>query len=215
MEGELGLEERVTSLFISYSRRDIEFARRLTERFTDQELDYWIDWEGIPPTVDWWKEIEKGIEGADVFLFLISPSSARSQVCSREVEHAAQNGKRLVPVVVQDVKSAEAPPGLRALNWIFLRETDDFEIGLQQLLTAIKTDYDWVQVHTQLQNKALEWIRNDRESGFLLHGRELQDAEVQLAANTSKEPYLTLLQQEYALRSRQAANRQKRIRNAI
>ena len=52
----------MTSLFISYSRKDIEFARKLTESLAGQDLDFWIDWEGIPPSVDWWKEIEKGIE---------------------------------------------------------------------------------------------------------------------------------------------------------
>jgi len=71
------------SLFISYSRKDIEVARKLTEAFKDQDLDVWIDWEGIAPTVDWWQEIEKGIEEADIFLFLISPDSAKSKVCFR------------------------------------------------------------------------------------------------------------------------------------
>jgi hypothetical protein len=37
----------MTSLFISYSRRDIEAARKPTQAFKDQELDFWIDWEGI------------------------------------------------------------------------------------------------------------------------------------------------------------------------
>ena len=58
----------MTSLFISYSRKDIEFAHKLTEAFKGQGLDFWIDWEGIPPTVDWLKEIEKGVEEADTFL---------------------------------------------------------------------------------------------------------------------------------------------------
>ena len=63
----------MAKVFVSYSRKDIDFARRLTMELKKSELDFWIDWEGIPPTVDWWKEIEKGIEEADIFLFLISP----------------------------------------------------------------------------------------------------------------------------------------------
>ncbi|HEY3472966.1 MAG TPA: toll/interleukin-1 receptor domain-containing protein, partial [Anaerolineales bacterium] len=85
----------MASLFISYSRKDREAARKLTEAFHNQDLDFWIDWEGIEPTVDWWREIEKGIEGADNFLFLISPDSASSDVCRQEIEHAVKNGKRL------------------------------------------------------------------------------------------------------------------------
>src|SRR5215208_6247339 len=141
----------MASLFISYSRKDIEAARKLTEAFKGQGLDFWIDWEGIPPTVDWWKEIEKGIEEADIFLFLLSPDSAGSKVCRQEIGHAVKNGKRLIPVVVRDIKSDECPNELRFLNWIRLRENDDFNLAFDQLITALKTDYAWVQAHRQLQ----------------------------------------------------------------
>jgi WD40 repeat protein len=205
----------MASLFISYSRKDIEIARKLTEAFKGQELDIWIDWEGIAPTVDWWQEIEKGIEEADIFLFLISPDSAKSKVCTREIEHANKNAKRLIPVVVRDVAADESPASLGHLNWIFFRESDDFNTSFEKLTTAIKTDYEWVQAHRRLQVKALEWERNNHENSFLLHGKELQDADFQLATNTSKEPHPTDLQREYVLRSRQASDHQRRNNRII
>jgi uncharacterized delta-60 repeat protein len=205
----------MTGLFISYSRKDIDSARKLTEAFKDQELDFWIDWEGIPPTMDWWREIEKGIEEADIFLFLISPDSTKSIVCNREIEHAARNGKRLIPIVVRDILADESPNELSHLNWIFLREKDDFNSALSKLINAIKTDYEWVQTHRQLQVKALEWERTNKENSFLLRGKELQDGEFQLATNSSKEPHPTDLQREYVLKSRQATDRQRRITTSI
>lgn len=204
----------MASLFISYSRRNIESARTLTEAFKGQDLDFWIDWEGIPPTVDWWKEIENGIEGADIFLFLISPDSCQSKVCKQEIQHAIKNGKRLIPLVVQEVKGDEAPPELGHLNWIFFREGDDFELAFQKLITAIKTDYVWAQAHRELQVKALEWEKSGHENSFLLFGKELEDAEHQLATNTSKDPHPTDLQREYVHLSRKAVDR-RRARNAI
>ena len=200
----------MASLFISYSRKDVEAARRLTDAFKGQDLDYWIDWEGIPPIVDWWKEIEKGIEEADAFLFLISPDSIKSKVCKQEIDHAVKNAKRLIPVVVRDTTAQEASAELSHLNWIFLRESDDFNLALGKLVTAIKTDYEWVQVHRQLQVKALEWERSGRESSFLLTGKELREAEFQLATNTSKEPHPTDLQREYVFKSRQASDQRRR-----
>jgi WD40 repeat protein len=205
----------MASLFISYSRRDIETARKLTESFKGQDLDFWIDWEGIPPTVDWWKQIEKGIEEADIFLFLISPDSARSKVCRQEIEHAVKNGKRLIPIVVRDIMADESPAELGRLNWIFLRETDDFPLTFRKLITSIKTDYGWAQAHRELQVKALEWERSNHENSFLLRGKELQDGESQLATNSSKEPRPTDLQREYVLRSRQATDRQRRTTTLI
>jgi hypothetical protein len=49
----------MANVFISYSRKDIEFAKRLTAELQKSDIDFWIDLEGIPPTVDWWKEIEQ------------------------------------------------------------------------------------------------------------------------------------------------------------
>ena len=71
----------MAKVFISYSRKDIDFAKRLAAELEKNNLDFWVDWEGIPPTVDWWEQIEKVIEEADIFLFLINPDSAKSKIC--------------------------------------------------------------------------------------------------------------------------------------
>ena len=101
------------------------------------------------------------------------------------------------------------------MNWIFIRNSDEFKSGFSTLIAAIKTDYEWAQTHRQLQVKALEWERSNHENSFLLRGKELQEAEFQLATNTSKEPYPTDLQREYVLKSRQAADKQRRTTTGI
>jgi WD40 repeat protein len=201
----------VTSLFISYSRKDKDIAQRLTECFKEQKLDFWIDWEGIPPSVDWWKEIEEGIETADIFVFLLSPDSASSPVCGREVDHAVRNGKRLIPVVLRSVAAGEVHDALRPLNWIYLRDEDNFQEAIHKLLEAINTDYGWVRAHRELQVKALEWERSNYRNDLLLQGEELQEAESRLSIYTSKEPYPTDLQRDYVLKSKQASSRRRRI----
>src|SRR5215216_5697956 len=137
----------MASLFISYSRKDIESARRLTEALQGPDLDFWIDWKDIPLTVDWRKEIQKAIEEADIFLFLLSPDSADSAVCREELDHAVQNGKRLIPIVVRDVQRDKRPASLKPLYFIYLRESDDLEPAFSNLITSINTDYAWVQAH--------------------------------------------------------------------
>ena len=132
----------MAKVFISYSRKDIKFAKRLTGELKKSDLNFWIDWEGIPPTVDWWMEIEKGIEEADIFLFLLSPDSSKSEVCQREIDHAVKNGKRLIPFVIRETKEDEIHPKLTSLNWIFSRKTDNFDVSITKLLTSIHTDYE-------------------------------------------------------------------------
>ena len=90
----------MSDVFISYSRKDIAFARLLNEALEESELETWIDWQDIPPSVDWLAEVYAAIEQADTFVFLISPDSVASEVCGYEVEHAVAHNKRLVPVVV-------------------------------------------------------------------------------------------------------------------
>ena len=191
-------------LFISYSRKDTEITRRITERLQTDGLEAWVDWQDIPPSIDWMKEIQKGIEDADVVLYLVSPDSISSPICADEVKHAVSNGKRIIPVVVRDFEARTAPSTITHLNWIFFsRPQDDFERSFGQVWTAIHTDYDWVQVHRRLQVKALEWDRNQREESFFLRGKDLQDAEAQLLVNREKNPRPTELQYLFVLQSRE------------
>ena len=197
----------MAKIFISYSRKDIDFAKSLAEKLQENGFDYWIDWEGIPPTVDWWKEIEKGIEEADNFLFLISPDSAKSKVCSQEIDAAVKNGKRIIPIVVREIEWEDTPPQLGHLNYIFFSRDDDFNTAANKLIVAIQTDYEWAATHRRLQVKALEWERKNQEKSFLLRGKDLQDAELALTVNSSKEPYPTDLQRRYVERSREFAKK--------
>lgn len=199
----------MNQIFISYSRKDVEFARQLTESFAAQNMESWVDWEDIPPSVDWIKEIEKGIEETDFFVFIVSPDSIRSDACAQEVAHAILNGKRIVPVVARDVDVKEVPPTISHLNWSFFsRPQDKYEDVFEKLLTAIRTDYGWVQTHARLQVKALDWERNNHEDSFLLRGKDLADAEAQLMVNGEKNPRSTELQRQYIVKSAEAEKKQ-------
>jgi hypothetical protein len=192
----------MNELFISYSRRDTDFARNLAARFETEGMGAWVDWQDIPPSVDWMKEIRKGIEEADIFLFLISPDSVSSKACADEVEHAVLNNKRIIPIIVREIDPKNAPAAITRLNWIFFsRPEDKFDASFARALEAIRTDYDWVQMHREVQVKALEWERNKYEDSFLLRGKELEDARAQLMVNGEKNPHSTDLQRQYILKS--------------
>ena len=121
--GESTRSKRMTTAFISYSRKDTEFVRRLHAVLTQQGLEGWVDWEGIPPAADWLRKVHAAIEGVDAFVFLMSPDSLASAVCAGEAAHAVKHNKRIVPVVVREVNRVdhsdiEIPEALRRLNWI-------------------------------------------------------------------------------------------------
>src|SRR5450432_3919690 len=132
----------MSKVFISYSREDKAFVRRLHDALVAQTFDVWVDWEDIPSSADWWQEISTGIDMADGVIAVLSPPYLVSTNCNREVDHAIETKKRLIPTVFRDVKPAEVRQELSALNWIFLRENDDFEASFQILIHALQTDLD-------------------------------------------------------------------------
>src|SRR5690349_20631624 len=97
----------MSDVMISYSRRDKAFVQSLTNAIKKQGLEPWIDWDDIAPTVDWWAEIQAGIEAAHSFIFVISPNSVGSEVCYNEIEPAVLHNKRVIPILYQDVHAPE------------------------------------------------------------------------------------------------------------
>ncbi|HEX4696947.1 MAG TPA: TIR domain-containing protein, partial [Candidatus Udaeobacter sp.] len=203
---------RPQEVFISYSRKDKEFVRRLDEALKRRDREAWVDWEGIPPGDTWEKTIYGAIEGTNTFIFVLTPDSIASEVCGKEIAHAAANNKRLVPIVHRDVVADRVPKSLGELNWIFYRESDDFEAATDTLIRALDTDLKWVRAHTRLLTRAIEWDANGRNNSFVLRGEDLRTAERWLAeAGAQKERQPTALQTEYIIASRKAAARRQRI----
>ncbi len=198
----------MNDLFISYSRKNIPFVKKLHESLVARDKTAWVDWEGIPLSADWWAEIEQGIEGADTFVFIISPDSVASEVCGRELDHAHELNKRIIPIVYKDAPNAPHP--LPHLNWIFFREDDDYDAAFQGLIETIESDLDWIKAHTRLTIRAVEWEQENRNGSYLLRGDDRKQAE-QMLAQHEKEPDLTELQIQYIITSQQRAIRRRWI----
>ncbi|MGD1941991.1 MAG: toll/interleukin-1 receptor domain-containing protein [Leptolyngbyaceae cyanobacterium] len=200
----LDQDSQQANVFISYSRRNKEFVQELHGALDATGREVWVDWENIPVAVDWWQEIQLGIELADTFVFVLSPDSVASEVCGQEIEAALQHNKRLVPVVFEDVQPDQVHPELARLNWIFLRPQDDFQAGFKNLLEALDQDLDYVRTHTRILVRALEWERNSRDQSYLLRGADLERANHYLTQGKDQEPRPTALHHQYVITSAEA-----------
>lgn len=205
----------MADLFISYSRKDTEFVRILDAALVRSKYDTWVDWQNIPPTADWWEEIQSGIESAHTFIFILSPHSVGSKVCRQEIDHAVKHNKRLIPIVRRDVNAEDVHPALGKINWIHFRKKDDFQAKFQDLVKSIDIDLKYWKTHTTLLTQAIGWDKNNRDSGLLLRGRVLTEAAQWLIqSNFAKEPRPTQTQIDYVSASvdaRRATNKQQRI----
>ena len=185
-----------------------ERVRRALER---RGKTLWIDLEDIPPAATWREQVDRGITSATSFIFVLSPESVVSQVCAEELRRAVELNKRLVPILRRDVEPSTVPAELEQRNWILLRDGDPFDRGLDQLVDALEADLAWRDAHARLAVRAGEWINAERDSGSLLRGRELHDAEGWLASQHLHREAATSNQAEYIVASRRAATRRQRI----
>jgi hypothetical protein len=200
----------MADVFISYAREDQRFLRGLQDALEEHDRETWIDWKDIPLTAEWKEDVFSAIDNADSFAAVISPDFIVSKPCQEELDHAAHDNKRMVPLWHRDVADEEVPPDLAAHQYVFLREDDDFEEALERLLEALDTDMEWVHDHTRLLVRAKEWDSKRHDSSMLLRGSELREAEEWQARAAEKEPKPTPLQSEYILASRRAASRRYR-----
>jgi hypothetical protein len=196
--------KNTSKVFISYSRKNKEFVKKLNDALDNSGVEAWVDWEGIPPSADWMAEISGAIEGADAFIFVISPDSLASKVCGDELELGLKYNKRLIPVLHKDPEKASTMhEKLAATNWIYLREQDDFSSNFPKVIESINTDLDWVKQHTRLLQRAKEWDQKQRDNGFLLDGTELEESEHWMTASAGDEKRNALpLQAEFISTSR-------------
>ncbi len=201
----------MADVFISYSRKDSDFVRRLHDALSAEDKDVWVDWEDIPPSAEWLSEISAAIERADSFIFVLSPDSVVSDICRQEIEHAAAHNKRLIPIVCREVNAGDVPDTLAKLNWIFFRQNDDFDSSFHMLLDALDTDLEWVRAHTRLLTKAIEWNDKHQDKSLLLRGGDLKTAEEWQAQSGQKEPAPTNLQTRYIFSSQKGQARRQRI----
>src|SRR6188768_1508639 len=149
-------------VFISYSREDLDFADQLSAALDSSGFECFMDREGIFGGEDWKRRLGNLISEADTVIFVLSPSSARSETCNWEVEEAARLNKRILPANWRPLEGVSPPPRLRDLNYIFFyREPkvpgSGFGTGLANLAAALNTDFDWLREHTRYLQRAKEW----------------------------------------------------------
>lgn len=198
-----------SDLFVSYRRRDKPFVRQLETALTTHGREVWVDWEDIPPgSVDFTQDIERGIEGSDAFVPVLTPDFFDSPHCMAELAHAVNVGKRIVPLVASPLDDVVVPDSIAHINWVYFTphagEANAFDTALSNLLEALDTDHEYVRQHTWLMMRARAWERAARDEAYLLSGAELVDAERWRSDGVDKQPALTPLHVDYLLSSGQA-----------
>ena len=197
-------------VFVSYSRDDLRFAGQLVAALNACGFECFIDREGISGGEKWKQRIGNLISEADTVVFMLSPASARSEICAWEVEEAARLGKRILPVNCRPLEGASPPPRLRDLNYVFLYEDpkvkdSGFGTGLKTLVASLNTDFDWLREHTRYLQRATEWDSGGRPANRLLSGDAIAEAKDWAACRPKSAPEPTSLHLDFIRASEEEA----------
>jgi hypothetical protein len=95
-------------IFLSYTRTDVALVRALREDFERLGWQVWMDHE-IHGGEQWWREIIRTIQYAEVFVFALSQDSWTSQPCREELRYAQRLGIPVLPVQVGPLHSVRIP----------------------------------------------------------------------------------------------------------
>lgn len=211
-ESEAKLEILSSEVFISYSRTDGDFARKLNHELQMAGKTTWFDQESIASSADFQKEIRRGIATSDNFVFIISPDSVKSSYCIDEVLFTKELNKRIITILSRETDVKIIPEDLTAIQWIDF-DRKNFNQSFHELIRTLDIDRDYVKKHTKYSQLAYDWIVKEKDEDLLLRGSEFSVADewILQAVNQNKKPEPTANQIAYLDESRKAI--QKALKN--
>ncbi|GEO09672.1 toll/interleukin-1 receptor domain-containing protein [Segetibacter aerophilus] len=118
--------------FISYSRKDSEFVKRLAIDLKKAGEDVWLDQLDIAPGVPWDECIQKALSDAEGVIVILSEAFVKSANVMDEVSYAMSKGKRIYPLMVET-----CPVPFRLARLQYIDFTGDYDSSFEHLLKAM------------------------------------------------------------------------------
>ena len=90
----------MSHIFISYSHKDSDYARRLADTLREEGFDVWID-ARIDYGSQWPLELQKQLDTCDAFILIMSPRSYASEWVQSELQRARRKLKPIFPLLLE------------------------------------------------------------------------------------------------------------------
>ena len=122
--------------FISYPRKNAEFALKLAQELKAADFLVWFDQLDIPAGSRWDDEVQKALTECEIFMVILTPEAIESQNVKDEIGYAIDSGKRILPVLLQQ---CNIPFRLRRFHYVDFTMLD-YSLGIEtaeKLLTSL------------------------------------------------------------------------------
>lgn len=120
-------------IFISYSRKDIDFARKLAGDLEKAGYDVWWDITDLRGGDDWVRTLPAAIASSEFFIIILTPNSVESEWVRKEYTQALSLRKKIVPIMFD---ACDVPFALNTINYVNFM-SGEYEDQFQNLLKAL------------------------------------------------------------------------------
>jgi hypothetical protein len=112
-------EKKMAQVFISYSRRDLSFVKRLVADLQKTGIKVWYDLSGLEGGARWRVEIQNAIQASDYVIVVLSPASTQSEWVENEYLFASNLKRKILPLMYRE---CELPMSFLNLNYIDVQD---------------------------------------------------------------------------------------------
>jgi hypothetical protein len=127
-------------VFVSYSRKDLTFVKKLADDLQKAGMDVWFDMSDLKGGDHWIKAIQQGIESSQYCIIVLSPDSIESEWVANEYLHAKDSKIKLVPIMHRPCKIPLALKGVQFIDLQGANYAEHFDELLQVLDVKARDD---------------------------------------------------------------------------
>ena len=126
------MPDKKTSIFLSYSRADKDFALKLAQDLRIAGASLWVDQLDIEPGQPWDRSVEQALKQSPILLVIISSASIQSENVLDEIGFAIDTKKRIVPILHE---KCDLPFRIRRLQYVDF--TQGYDQGMARCLAVL------------------------------------------------------------------------------
>lgn len=172
-------EDDQLDAYISFGRKSSKnFAESLSKHLEDHGISNWFDKGLVPMEIRHLDKVNRLIEKSNNFLFIISSHSVRSEYALRELEHAKMLKKRIIPIMHEQPQMFmdNLPFEIRHGKILYHTSQEQVLSLYDEVKRTIENEKEYVEKHTDILLKALDWDSDDRDARKLLYGLDRYEA---------------------------------------
>lgn len=125
-------------VFLSYSRKDMHFMRRIQTDLTKAGFAVWSDENLEPGTTSWQLEIEMAIRNSGCVMCIFSPDAAASPWVREELNYARLNQIQIVPLLARGDAQSSIPFGYSTFQWVDIRNREAYLSNMKRILIDLQ-----------------------------------------------------------------------------